>query len=147
LKNVTELVYFFMKQREQYQEPGPMDKEGRPDAGQSEEKEGNSIHQPQLEPGLEPMDEEGRPARGHGKKEEGDYVRSRNRTIARKLCIILDINVLGDIFKTVLELVYFKEEAVRNQRAIPTTWQEQMAIEGRPFVPTNYTSIHILVSF
>jgi hypothetical protein len=37
LRSVSELVYFFMKQREQYQEPGPMDKEGRPDAGQSEE--------------------------------------------------------------------------------------------------------------
>jgi hypothetical protein len=54
-----------------------------------------------------------------------------NRTIARKLCIILDINVLGDIFKTILELVYFKAEAVRNQRAVPIAWQEQMAIEGR----------------
>jgi hypothetical protein len=38
----------------------------------------------------------------------------------------------GDIFKTVLELVYFKEEAVRNQRVVPTAWQEQMAIERRP---------------
>jgi hypothetical protein len=78
------------------------------------------------------MDKKGRPATGQGKEEEGDYVRNKSRTIARKLCIILDINVPGDIFKTVLELVYFKKEAVRNQRAVPIAWQEQMAIEGRP---------------
>jgi hypothetical protein len=113
-----------MKQREQYQELGPMDKEERPDAGQSEEEEGNSVHQPQPEPGLEPMDKEGWPIVGQGKEEEGDYVRNMNRTIARKLCIILDINVPEDIFKTVLELVYFEAQAVRNQRAVPTAWHE-----------------------
>jgi hypothetical protein len=46
LRSVNELVYFFMKQREQYQEPGPMDEEGRPDASQSEKEEGNFVHQP-----------------------------------------------------------------------------------------------------
>jgi hypothetical protein len=67
------------------------------------------------------MDEEGRPATGQGKEEEGDYVRNRNRTIARNLCIILDINVSGDIFKIVLELVYFKEEALLQDKAILQT--------------------------
>jgi hypothetical protein len=78
------------------------------------------------------MDEEGSPAVDKGKNDEGDYVRNRNRTISRKLCIILDIKQPEDILKTVLELVYFKGEAVRNQRARPTAWQEKMAIEGSP---------------
>jgi hypothetical protein len=70
------------------------------------------------------MDEEGRPAAGQGKEEERDYVRNKNRTIARKLCIILDINVPGDIFKTIFKLIYFKKEVVRNQRVVPTASQE-----------------------
>jgi hypothetical protein len=60
------------------------------------------------------MDKEGRPVVGQGKEEEGDYVRNRNTTIAHKLCIILDMNFPRDIFETVLELVYFKAEVVRN---------------------------------
>jgi hypothetical protein len=107
LRSVSELLYFFW-QGVEYHKPSPMDEEGRPNAGQGEEEEGNYFHQPQLEPGLEPMDEEGRPDAGQGEVEEGNYVRNRNRSIACKLCIILDIDILEEILKTVLELVYFK---------------------------------------
>jgi hypothetical protein len=99
-----------------------MDKEGRPNAGQGEEEEHNYFHQPGPEPGLEPMDEEGRPNAGQGKVEEGNYVRNKNRSIACKLCIIFDIDILKEILKTVLEPVYFKAQGVKIQRAVLTAW-------------------------
>jgi hypothetical protein len=67
------------------------------------------------------MDEEGRPDAGQGEAEEGNYMRNKNRSIACKLCIILDIDIPKEILKTILELVYFKAQGVKIQRAVPIT--------------------------
>jgi hypothetical protein len=59
------------------------------------------------------MDKEKKPNVGQGEAEEGNYVRNTNRFIAHKLCIILNIDILEEILKTVLELVYFKAQGVK----------------------------------
>jgi hypothetical protein len=51
-----------------------MDKEERLDVGQGAKEEGNYVHQPQPEPGLEPMDKEKRPDAGQGEAKKGNYV-------------------------------------------------------------------------
>jgi hypothetical protein len=66
----------------EYQEPGPIDKERRPNTGTSillmDKEEGNYVHEPQPELGLEPIDEEGRAHASQGEAEECNYVRNTN---------------------------------------------------------------------